>query len=61
MVIWWWIKWLEFEGIFVGCMFDLDCEKLGFGVIVFLGVKFVIKGCVSFDDFECVVIVIFEV
>ena len=31
---------------------DLDMEKLGFGVTVFLGVKLATKGLVSLEDFE---------
>jgi DNA-binding Lrp family transcriptional regulator len=40
---------------------DLDLEKLGFGVTVFLGVKLATKGRVSLDDFERAVTAIPEV
>ncbi|NKX44398.1 Lrp/AsnC ligand binding domain-containing protein [Roseicyclus persicicus] len=40
---------------------DLDLEKLGFGVTVFLGVKLALKGRVSLEDFERAVSAIPEV
>ncbi|AJE48183.1 Lrp/AsnC family transcriptional regulator [Celeribacter indicus] len=40
---------------------DLDLEALGFGVMVFLGVKLATKGRVSLDDFERAVRAIPEV
>ena len=40
---------------------DLDLEKLGFGVTVFLGVKLGLKGRVSLEDFERAVSAIPEV
>ncbi|QBY01613.1 Lrp/AsnC family transcriptional regulator [Rhodophyticola sp. CCM32] len=40
---------------------DLDTEKLGFGVTVFLGVKLATKGRVSLEDFERAVTAIPEV
>ena len=40
---------------------DLDMEKLGFGVTVFLGVKLATKGLVSLEDFERAVCAIPEV
>jgi Lrp/AsnC family leucine-responsive transcriptional regulator len=40
---------------------DLDLEKLGFGVTVFLGVKLATKGRVSLEDFERAVSAIPEV
>ena len=40
---------------------DLDAEKLGFGVTVFLGVKLATKGRVSLEDFERAVTAIPEV
>jgi DNA-binding Lrp family transcriptional regulator len=40
---------------------DLDLEKLGFGVTVFLGVKLALKGRVSLQDFERAVAAIPEV
>ena len=55
------IKRLEDAGILNGRRIDLDLEKLGFGVTVFLGVKLVTKGRVSLDDFERAVVAIPEV
>lgn len=55
------IKRLEVEGILAGRTLDLDREKLGFGVTVFLGVKLATKGRVSLDDFERAVTAIPEV
>ncbi|MEJ5218541.1 Lrp/AsnC family transcriptional regulator [Cognatishimia sp. D5M38] len=55
------IKRLESEGILAGRTLDLDREKLGFGVTVFLGVKLATKGRVSLDDFERAVTAIPEV
>jgi DNA-binding Lrp family transcriptional regulator len=46
------IKRLENEGVLAGRQLDLDREKLGFGVTVFLGVKLATKGRVSLEDFE---------
>jgi DNA-binding Lrp family transcriptional regulator len=46
------IKRLEEAGILKGRRLDLDTEKLGFGVTVFLGVKLATKGRVSLEDFE---------
>ena len=40
------------SGAIRGRRLDLDAEKLGFGVTVFLGVKLATKGRVSLDDFE---------
>ncbi|MCP3969190.1 MAG: Lrp/AsnC family transcriptional regulator [Rhodobacteraceae bacterium] len=40
---------------------DLDLERLGFGVTVFLGVKLAAKGRVSLEDFERAVSAIPEV
>jgi len=40
---------------------DLDREKLGFGVTVFLGVKLATKGRVSLEDFERAITAIPEV
>jgi DNA-binding Lrp family transcriptional regulator len=40
---------------------ELDLEKLGFGVTVFLGVKLATKGRVSLEDFERAVTAIPEV
>ena len=55
------IKRLEDEGILAGRQLDLDAEKLGFGVTVFLGVKLATKGRVSLEDFERAVSAIAEV
>lgn len=55
------IKRLQQEGIIAGRRLDLDAEKLGFGVTVFLGVKLATKGRVSLDDFERAVSAIPEV
>lgn len=55
------IKRLTSDGILTGRRLDLDREKLGFGVTVFLGVKLATKGRVSLDDFERAVTAIPEV
>ncbi len=55
------IKRLQQAGIIAGRTLDLDAEKLGFGVTVFLGVKLATKGRVSLDDFERAVTAIPEV
>ncbi|MFT6933483.1 MAG: Lrp/AsnC family leucine-responsive transcriptional regulator [Paracoccaceae bacterium] len=55
------IKRLEEAGVITGRRLDLDAEKLGFGVTVFLGVKLATKGRVSLDDFERAVSAIPEV
>lgn len=55
------IKRLQEAGILAGRKLDLDKEKLGFGVTVFLGVKLATKGRVSLDDFERAVTAIPEV
>lgn len=55
------IQRLEKAGIIRGRRLDLDPEKLGFGVTVFLGVKLATKGRVSLDDFERAVTAIPEV
>jgi len=55
------IKRLQDSGIIAGRRLDLDREKLGFGVTVFLGVKLATKGRVSLDDFERAVSAIPEV
>lgn len=46
------IRRLEQAGILAGRRIDLDAEKLGFGVTVFLGIKLATKGRVSLEDFE---------
>lgn len=55
------IKRLQEAGIIAGRKLDLDKEKLGFGVTVFLGIKLARKGRVSLDDFERAVSAIPEV
>lgn len=55
------IKRLQSAGILAGRKLDLDKEKLGFGVTVFLGVKLATKGRVSLEDFERAVVAIPEV
>lgn len=55
------IKRLTEAGIIAGRRLDLDREKLGFGVTVFLGIKLATKGRVSLDDFERAVTAIPEV
>jgi len=55
------IRRLTEAGVIAGRRLDLDREKLGFGVTVFLGVKLATKGRVSLDDFERAVTAIPEV
>jgi Lrp/AsnC family leucine-responsive transcriptional regulator len=55
------IRRLTDAGILAGRRVDLDLEKLGFGVTVFLGVKLATKGRVSLEDFERAVSAIPEV
>ncbi|RBI75985.1 AsnC family transcriptional regulator [Roseovarius sp. TE539] len=59
--VWRRIKRLHENGIILGQRLDLDAERLGFGVTVFLGVKLATKGRVSLDDFERAVSAIPEV
>jgi len=59
--VWRRIKRLHENGIIRGQRLDLDAERLGFGVTVFLGVKLATKGRVSLDDFERAVSAIPEV
>ena len=59
--IWPRVKRLEDAGVLAGRRVDLDLEKLGFGVSVFLGVKLATKGRVSLEDFERAVSAIPEV
>ncbi|SEK66777.1 Lrp/AsnC family transcriptional regulator [Roseovarius nanhaiticus] len=59
--VWRRIKRLHETGVIKGQRLDLDREKLGFGVSVFLGVKLATKGRVSLDDFERAVSAIPEV
>ncbi len=55
------IKRLREAGLFGPRRVDLDLEKVGFGVTVFLGVKLATKGRVSLEDFERAVAAIPEV
>ena len=55
------IRKLYDNGVIKAQRLDLDHEKLGFGVTVFLGVKLATKGRVSLDDFERAVSAIPEV
>jgi DNA-binding Lrp family transcriptional regulator len=55
------IKRLEEAGVLSHRVLDLDLDKLGFGVTVFVGVKLATKGRVSLDDFERAVSAIPEV
>lgn len=54
-------KRLRDSGAIAGRRLELDREKLGFGVTVFLGVKLATKGRVSLEDFERAVTAIPEV
>ncbi len=55
------IRRLEDEGVILGRRLDLDAEKLGLGVTVFLGIKLATKGRLSLEDFERAVRAIPEV
>ena len=55
------IKRLQELGIITGRRLELDREKLGFGVTVFIGVKLGTKGRISLEDFERAVCAIPEV
>ncbi len=55
------IKRLQDQGVIRSRYIDLDREKLGFGVAVFLGVKLATKGRVSLEDFERAIVAIPEV
>ena len=55
------IQKLREAGILKGQRLDLDKDKLGFGVTVFLGLKLATKGLVSLQDFERAVTAIPEV
>ncbi len=46
------VRRLEEAGVIAGRRIDLDAERLGFGVTVFLGIKLATKGRVSLEDFE---------
>jgi Lrp/AsnC family leucine-responsive transcriptional regulator len=52
---------LRDAGVIKGQRLDLDNEKLGFGVTLFLGIKLATKGRVSLEDFERAVSAIPEV
>jgi DNA-binding Lrp family transcriptional regulator len=49
------------EGVIKGVALNLNREKLGLGVTVFLGIKLATKGRVSLEDFERAVKAIPEV
>ncbi len=55
------VRRLEEAGVLAGRRVEVDREKLGFGVTVFLGVKLATKGRVSLEDFERAVQAIPEV
>ena len=55
------IRRLREAGVIKGQRLDLDHERLGFGVTVFLGVKLATKGRVSLEDYERAVTAIPEV
>jgi len=55
------IRRLKDSGVIADQRLELDLEKLGFGVTVFLGVKLATKGRVSLEDFERAVTAIPEV
>ena len=59
--IWRRIKRLNEEGVIKGVALNLNREKLGLGVTVFLGIKLAAKGRVSLEDFERAVKAIPEV
>lgn len=55
------VRRLEDEGVIKSRFVELDAEKLGFGVTVFLGVKLATRGRVSLADFERAIAAIPEV
>lgn len=55
------IRRLEDAGVIAGRRLELDAEKLGFGVTVFLGIKLAARGRVSLQEFERAVTAIPEV
>ena len=59
--IWRRIKRLKEKGVIKGVALNLNREKLGLGVTVFLGIKLATKGRVSLEDFERAVKAIPEV
>lgn len=60
-VAWRRIKRMESEGVIRGRRVALDRRKLGYDVVVFLGVKLARSGRASVDDFERAVVAIPEV
>lgn len=59
--VWRRVKLLREAGIIAGTRVDLDLEKLGLGVTVFLGLKLRAKSHISLDDLERAVSAIPEV
>ena len=55
------IKRLTEAGVLAGQRVDVDLEKVGFGVTVFLGIKLAAKGRTSIADFERAISAIPEV
>ncbi len=55
------IRRLTEAGVLAGRRVEIDLDKAGFGVTVFLGVKLATKGRVSLEDFERAVTAIPEV
>ena len=55
------VRALTEAGVIAGRTLDLDREKIGLGVTVFLGVKLATKGRTSLEDFERAVTAIPEV
>ena len=55
------VRRLEEAGVIAGRAVDLDLEKLGLGVTVFLGVKLAVRCRVGLEDFERAVSAIPEV
>ncbi|NIZ11027.1 Lrp/AsnC family transcriptional regulator [Pseudooceanicola sp. HF7] len=55
------IRRLQDAGAIRGRRLDLDLQRLGFGVTVFLGIKLAAKGRLSLEDFERAVSAIPEV
>ena len=55
------VRRLEEAGVLAGRRLELDAERLGFGVTVFLGIKLATKGRIELEDFERAVSAIREV
>lgn len=55
------VRALEEGGVILGRRIELDREKLGFGVVVFLGVRVAAKGRADLESFERAVLAIPEV